>query len=94
MTEEQIPRELAKIAVAEIGKKNVASVSVRSIVDFDDKEALEISVVLKHDAPDVSGKAYIAVLVKAYDLLAPLNDTRRPGLALDRAPAASVSSAK
>ncbi len=94
MTEEQIHRELAKIAVSEIGKRNVASASVKSVVDFDDNEALEISIVLKHDAPEVSGKTYISVLVKAYDFLGPLKDTRRPGLALERVPAASVSSAK
>jgi hypothetical protein len=94
MNESEIRKELARIAATEIGKKNVASVSVKSVVDFDDKEALEVSIVLKHDAPEVSGKTYISVLVKAYDFLGSLGDDRRPGLALDRMPTATVASAK
>ena len=94
MTEEDIRRELAKIAVTEVGKKNVASVTVRPVVDFDDKEALEVSIVLKHDAPEVAGRSYIAILVKAYDFLGSLGDNRRPGLALDRSPTATIASAK
>jgi hypothetical protein len=94
MTEEQIHRELAKIAVSEIGKKYVASASVKFVVDFDDKEALEVSVVLKHDAPLVSGRTYISFLRKAYDLLHTLGDARRPGLTLDRLGTDSLSLAK
>jgi hypothetical protein len=94
MTEEDIRRELTKIAVTEIGKRNVASSSVRPVVDFDDKAALEVAIVLRHDAPEVSGKTYISILVKAYDFLGALGDSRRPGLALDRMPSATVASAK
>lgn len=94
MTEEQIKRELIRIAISEIGKKNVASASVTPVADSDDREALEIIVMLKPDAPDVSGKTYMSVLLKAYDLLGALKDQRRPGLFLDRLPTPSVSATK
>lgn len=94
MTEEQIRRELVRIAVSEIGKRNVHSARADLVVDFDDREVLEVLVILKHDAPEVSGKTYMSVLLKSYDFLHTVNDQRRPSLALDRQPSPSVSHAK
>lgn len=94
MTEDQIRRELARIAVSEIGKKHVASVSVKPDVDFDDGEALEILIVLKPEAPSVSGKTYTSILLKAYDFLNARQDRRRPSIALERSPATNASTAK
>ena len=94
MTEDEIQKEVLRIAVSEIGKKNVASASVKSDFDFDGKEVLEIAVVVKPDAPRTSGDTYISILLKARDFLYEQNDTRRPTIALDRAQRASVSTAK
>ena len=94
MTEDEIQKEVLRIAVSEIGKKNVASASVKPDVDFDGTEALEILVVLKPDAPSVSGKTYIAVLLKARDFLYAQEDERRPSLALNRAPRARVATSR
>lgn len=94
MTEDEIQKEVLRIAVSEIGKKNVASASVKPDVDFDGKEILEIAVVLKPDAPNVSGKTYIAVLLKSGDFLFTQQDERRPSLALDRVRRARVVTSK
>jgi hypothetical protein len=94
MTEDDIRRELSRIAVSEIGKKHIVSTSVKLEVDFDGGEALEVLVVLKPDAPIVSGKTYTSILLKSYDFLHAQKDARRPSLSLDRAPAASVSPAR
>lgn len=93
MTENEIRQELARIAVAEIGKKNVVSTTVRPDVDFDDGEALEVLIVLKPEAPNVSGETYASILLKAYDFLHAEKDARRPSIALERASAA-VSTAR
>ncbi|MCE9522683.1 MAG: hypothetical protein K8S25_09660 [Alphaproteobacteria bacterium] len=94
MIEEDIRKELARIAVSEIGKKNVASAAVEPDVDFDDKEILQITIVLKPEAPRVSGETYSSILLKAHDFLFEQNDTRRPTIALERAHVTSVSTAK
>jgi hypothetical protein len=94
MTEDDIRRELARIAVLEIGKKSVASTSVKPDVDFDEGETLEILVVLKPDAPSVSGKTYTSILLKAYDFLHAQKDKRRPSIALERLAAPVASTAK
>lgn len=94
MTEDDIRKELIRIAVSKIGKKNVASASVKPDVDFDGTEALEILVTLKPDAPSVSGETYISVLLESRDFLYAQDDERRPSLALDRAPRTSVTAAK
>lgn len=94
MNEDEIRKELIRIAVSEIGKRNVASASVKPDVDFDGTEALEILVTLRPDAPSVSGDTYISVLLKSRDFLYAHDDERRPSLALDRVPRASVTTAK
>jgi len=94
MTEDEIQREVLRIAVSEIGKKNVASASVKPDVDFDGREVLEITAVLKPDAPRVSGDTYLSVLLKARDFLYGQGDERRPSLSLDRVHRANASTAK
>ena len=94
MSEDEIRKELLRIAVAEIGKKNVASATVEPDVDFDGTQALEITVTLKPDAPSVSGEIYLSVLLKLRDFLYAQEDDRRPSLALDRAQKENVATAK
>lgn len=94
MSEDEIRRELVRIAVSEIGKKNIASTSVKPDVDFDGGEALEVLVVLKPDAPSISGETYTSFLLRSYDFLHAQSDLRRPSLALDRASVASASTEK
>ena len=94
MTEEEIRKEVVRIAVAEIGKKHVASATVKPDIEFDGAEALEIGVVLKADAPRITGKTYIAVLLKTRDFLFAQKDERHTRLALGRAPRARVAASK
>ena len=94
MTEEDIRKELIRIVVSEIGKKNVVSASVEADVDFRGEDVLEISITLKPDAPSVSGDAYLSILLKARDFLFAQADGRRPSIALERAHRTNVSTAK
>ena len=47
MTEDKIQQEVLRIAVSEIGKKNIESASVKPEIDFDGREILEITAILK-----------------------------------------------
>ncbi len=84
MTEDEVQREVLRIAVSEIGKKHIAAASVKPDTDFDGGEALEVLIVLKPDAPSVSGKTYTSILLKSYDFLHEQNDRRRPSITLER----------
>jgi hypothetical protein len=94
MNETQIRKELAQIAVAEIGKKHIVSADAAAHDVLGGAAVFQIFVELRHDAPDVSGDVYVSILLKARDFLAALGDERRPTILLKRAHDVSASPAK
>lgn len=84
MIPDSTAKALSRIANKAIGREHVLSITVQPEDDFQGGEALNIHVTLRPEAPDVSGKTYLDILIEARDYLAAHDDNRRPTISLER----------